>query len=188
MLGTPVDCVKLAMHTIVPRRPDLLLSGINHGSNAGNSVIYSGTMGAVFEGCMSGIPSVGYSLLHHSWKADFTECLPLVKEITAKVLEDGLPEGLKNYLRYFWNHALDFYLFCPQCDCQGAHGAEAYGCTCPRGFRSGGGRAELRRPCRVDRAEDLLHRRRRGEDAPEDHLAGEHLFISFLTDSLNSVK
>ncbi len=92
--GTPVDCVKLAMHTIVPRRPDLLLSGINHGSNAGNSVIYSGTMGAVFEGCMSGIPSVGYSLLHHSWKADFTECLPLVKEITAKVLADGLPEGV----------------------------------------------------------------------------------------------
>lgn len=92
--GTPVDCVKLAMHCIVPRKPDLLLSGINHGSNAGNSVIYSGTMGAVFEGCMQGIASVGYSLLHHSWKADFSECLPLIREITSKVIAGGLPEGI----------------------------------------------------------------------------------------------
>lgn len=92
--GTPVDCIKLAMHHIVPRRPDLLLSGINHGSNAGNSVIYSGTMGAVFEGCMVGIPSVGYSLLHHSWKADFSECEPYIKQITASVLEKGLPDGV----------------------------------------------------------------------------------------------
>ena len=63
--GTPVDCVKLALHTIVPRRPDLLLSGINHGSNAGNNIIYSGTMGAVLETCMLGIPSIGYSYLSH---------------------------------------------------------------------------------------------------------------------------
>lgn len=92
--GTPVDCIKLAMHHIVPRRPALILSGINHGSNAGNSVIYSGTMGAVFEGCMAGIPSVGYSLLHHSMAADFSECTPYVKSITAKVLAEGLPEGI----------------------------------------------------------------------------------------------
>lgn len=92
--GTPVDCVKLAMHNILPRRPDLVLAGVNHGSNAGNSVIYSGTMGAVFEGCMNGIPSVGYSLLHHSMKADFSECVPYVKEMTAKVLASGLPAGV----------------------------------------------------------------------------------------------
>ncbi|MDE6283107.1 MAG: 5'/3'-nucleotidase SurE [Muribaculaceae bacterium] len=92
--GTPVDCVKLAMHTILPRRPDLVLAGINHGSNAGNSVIYSGTMGAVFEGCMDGIPSIGYSLLHHSMAADFSECLPFVKSLTAEVLDKGLPEGV----------------------------------------------------------------------------------------------
>lgn len=92
--GTPVDCVKLAMHTILPRRPDLVLAGINHGSNAGNAVIYSGTMGAVFEGCMDGIPSIGYSLLHHSLAADFSECRPLVKDITAKVLAGGLPDGI----------------------------------------------------------------------------------------------
>lgn len=92
--GTPVDCVKLAMHHILPRRPDLLLSGINHGSNAGNSVVYSGTMGAAVEGCMHGIPSVGYSLLHHSLKADFTECTPLITDITQKVIAQGLPAGV----------------------------------------------------------------------------------------------
>lgn len=92
--GTPVDCVKLAMHHIVPRKPDLLLSGVNHGSNAGNSVIYSGTMGAAFEACMLGIPAVGYSLLHHSLKADFTECGPYIEEITRRVLSSGLPDGV----------------------------------------------------------------------------------------------
>lgn len=89
--GTPVDCVKLAMHHILPRRPDIILSGINHGSNAGNSVIYSGTMGAVFEGCMQGIPSVGYSLLSHSPSADFSECTPYITDITTRVLREGLP-------------------------------------------------------------------------------------------------
>lgn len=92
--GTPVDCVKLAMHNIVPRRPSLVLAGINHGSNAGNSAIYSGTMGAVFEGCMNGIPSVGFSLLHHSLQADFSECLRFVREISERVLRSGLPEGV----------------------------------------------------------------------------------------------
>ena len=92
--GTPVDCVKLSMHHILPRKPDLLLSGVNHGSNAGNSVIYSGTMGAAFEACMQGIPAVGYSLLHHSLKADFSECTPYIKAITRAVIENGLPEGV----------------------------------------------------------------------------------------------
>lgn len=92
--GTPVDCVKLAIHHVLPRRPDIILSGINHGSNAGNSIIYSGTMGAAFEGCMLGIPSVGYSLLHHSLQADFSECTPYVEDITRRVIADGLPEGV----------------------------------------------------------------------------------------------
>lgn len=89
--GTPVDCIKLALYHIVPRRPDLILAGINHGSNAGVNIIYSGTMGAVLEGCMQGIPSVGFSLLHHSMAADFTECIPWVKRIVEAVLRDGLP-------------------------------------------------------------------------------------------------
>ncbi len=92
--GTPVDCVKLSMHHILSRKPDLLLSGVNHGSNAGNSVIYSGTMGAAFEACMQGIPAIGYSLLHHSLKADFSECAPYIETITRAVIENGLPEGV----------------------------------------------------------------------------------------------
>lgn len=89
--GTPVDCVKLAMHHIVPRRPDVMFSGINHGSNAGSSLIYSGTMGAAMEACMLGIPAVGYSLLDHSLQADFSETLPIIREISAKVIANGLP-------------------------------------------------------------------------------------------------
>lgn len=92
--GTPVDCIKLAMHAIVPRRPDLILSGINHGSNSACNVVYSGTMGAVLEGCTIGIPSCGFSLLHHSWKADFTMGMPFIKEMVQKLLSDGLPDGV----------------------------------------------------------------------------------------------
>lgn len=92
--GTPVDCVKLGMHAIVPRRPDLLLSGINHGSNAGNCVVYSGTMGAAIEGCLIGIPSIGFSMLSHSWKADFTPCDRIVKAIVKSVLSNGLPQDV----------------------------------------------------------------------------------------------
>ena len=70
--GTPVDCIKLGLHAVTPRKPDLMIAGINHGSNSGNSIVYSGTMGAVIEACMEGIPSVGFSLTHHSIKADFS--------------------------------------------------------------------------------------------------------------------
>ena len=92
--GTPVDCVKLAMHNILDRKPDMMLSGINHGSNAGCNIIYSGTMGAAMEACMAGIPSVGFSILSHAWDADLSECVPLIKGISAAVLKDGLPDGV----------------------------------------------------------------------------------------------
>ena len=92
--GTPVDCVKLAMHAICPRRPDLLIAGINHGSNSGCNVVYSGTMGAVLEGCTLGITSCGFSLLHHSWQADFSMCLPYVARMIRKLLDDRLPDGV----------------------------------------------------------------------------------------------
>lgn len=92
--GTPVDCVKLALHVLADRKPDLLLAGINHGSNSGNNVIYSGTMGAVMEGCMVGIPSIGYSYHSHDEKAVLDACRHVVDHITRKVLECGLPEGI----------------------------------------------------------------------------------------------
>lgn len=88
--GTPVDCVKLALHAIVPRRPDFLFAGINHGSNSGNAITYSGTMGAVIEGCTEGIVSTGFSLLHHSMAADFTLSAPMVKELAGRIIEHGL--------------------------------------------------------------------------------------------------
>ena len=92
--GTPVDCVKLSMNNILDRRPDLLVSGINHGSNSGVSVIYSGTMGAVFEGVIQGIPSVGFSLCDHDRNADFTICRPLIVSLCQAILEKGLPSGI----------------------------------------------------------------------------------------------
>lgn len=92
--GTPVDCVKLAMHTILDRTPDLLVSGINHGSNAAVNVIYSGTMGAAFEGCAFGIPAIGFSLTDHSPKADFTPVKPFVDRIVSAVIANGLPQGV----------------------------------------------------------------------------------------------
>ncbi len=92
--GTPTDCVKLGLHAVMPRTPDIVLAGVNHGSNSGNSVIYSGTMGAVIEGCMAGIPAVGFSLLHHSIQADFSHTTPFIREITRAVLAKGLPANV----------------------------------------------------------------------------------------------
>lgn len=91
--GTPVDCVKLGSQVVIGRKPDLLVSGINHGSNASVNVVYSGTMAAVIEGCIDGIPSIGYSLLDYSHKADFSACDPYVRKIAQAVLEKGLPKG-----------------------------------------------------------------------------------------------
>lgn len=91
--GTPVDCVKLALNKILGRQPDLLVSGINHGSNSSVNIIYSGTMAATLEGCMNGVPSIGFSLLDYSVDADFSHSARLIKSISASVLSDGLPEN-----------------------------------------------------------------------------------------------
>ncbi|MCK4854800.1 MAG: 5'/3'-nucleotidase SurE, partial [Bacteroidales bacterium] len=69
--GTPVDCVKLALSKLCDRKPDMILAGINHGSNSSSSIIYSGTMAAAMEGCINGIPSIGFSLLDYSPEANF---------------------------------------------------------------------------------------------------------------------
>ena len=92
--GTPTDCVKLALNGIVDRKPDLLVAGVNHGSNAAINVIYSGTMGAVLEGCINGIKSIGFSILDHSANADFSNMEPYILEIAKKVLEKGLPTSV----------------------------------------------------------------------------------------------
>ena len=89
--GTPVDCVKLAVEHFCPRQPDLVLSGINHGSNSSINILYSGTMGAVMEAVTLGFPAIGFSLLNHNPEADFSGCLPSVRQIIATSLKDGLP-------------------------------------------------------------------------------------------------
>ena len=89
--GTPVDCVKLAVNKILHRKPDLCVSGINHGLNMSISVIYSGTMSAAVEGAIEGIPSIGFSLGDYSLEADFTAAKKIVKTIAKNVLENGLP-------------------------------------------------------------------------------------------------
>jgi 5'-nucleotidase len=89
--GTPVDCVKLALNKLLDRKPDMILSGINHGSNASSSVIYSGTMAAALEGCINGIPSIGFSLLDYSPDANFSSILKYAELILAEALEKGIP-------------------------------------------------------------------------------------------------
>lgn len=91
--GTPVDCVKLAVTRVLHQKPDLCVSGINHGANSSINVIYSGTMSAAVEGAIESIPSIGFSLCDYSQDADFSPCIKYVKEISEKVLENGLPEG-----------------------------------------------------------------------------------------------
>ena len=92
--GTPVDGVKLVFNSLSEHKPDLLLSGINHGSNSSSSVLYSGTMAAAMEGAVNHIPSIGFSLLDYDPKADFTACVPYAKEVITYVLERGLPDGI----------------------------------------------------------------------------------------------
>ncbi len=92
--GTPVDCVKMGVHEVMKTRPDLCVSGVNHGSNSSINVIYSGTMSAAVEGGIEGIPSIGFSLCDYSWDANFENIKPFIKKIALEVLQKGLPEGV----------------------------------------------------------------------------------------------
>jgi 5'-nucleotidase len=91
--GTPVDCVKLAIYEVLKKRPTIVVSGINHGSNAATNVLYSGTMSAAVEGAIEGIPSIGFSLLDFDADADFDASIHFARKITQNVLENGLPSG-----------------------------------------------------------------------------------------------
>ena len=91
--GTPADCVKLGINEILDRKPDLCVSGINHGSNSSINVIYSGTMSAAIEASIEGIPAIGFSLLDYSWDADFKTIKEHVISITKKALRQGIPKG-----------------------------------------------------------------------------------------------
>lgn len=91
--GTPVDCVKFAVNKIIKGKPDLCLSGINHGSNSSINVIYSGTMSAAMEASIDGVKAIGFSLLDFSFEADFTAAKHFARLIIQQILENGLPNG-----------------------------------------------------------------------------------------------
>ncbi len=92
--GTPADCVKLAINELMPRKPDLCVSGINHGSNSSINVIYSGTMSAAIEAGIEGVPAIGFSLLDYSWNADFSQSKDYIRKITLNALNNGIPKGV----------------------------------------------------------------------------------------------
>ncbi|MCF8368586.1 MAG: 5'/3'-nucleotidase SurE [Bacteroidales bacterium] len=92
--GTPVDAMKLGEQVVIGKKPDIVLSGINHGSNASVNIVYSGTMAAVIEANIDGIPAVGFSLLDYSHDADFSAVDEFIRTIILNVLENGLPEGV----------------------------------------------------------------------------------------------
>lgn len=88
--GTPVDCVKLALEKVLTREPDLVVSGINHGDNASVSIHYSGTIGAVLEACMKGLPAIGFSLRTCQKECDFSPYKEVILRVTRYVLQYGL--------------------------------------------------------------------------------------------------
>jgi 5'-nucleotidase len=92
--GTPVDCVKMAVNHILKKRPDLVLSGINHGSNSSINVIYSGTMSAAIEGALEGTPSIGFSLCDYAMEADFTQAEKFIASIIEESLKNKMPKGV----------------------------------------------------------------------------------------------
>lgn len=92
--GTPTDGVKLAINQLMERKPDLIVSGINHGSNASASVLYSGTMAAALEGCLYKITSVGFSLNSYSSTADFSVCEEYIRKVCSMLLREPLPQGI----------------------------------------------------------------------------------------------
>ena len=91
--GTPVDCVKLAVNKVLKKKPDLCVSGINHGSNSSINVIYSGTMSAAMEGAIENIPSIGFSLSNYALDANFEASKFYANKIASAVLKNCLPSN-----------------------------------------------------------------------------------------------
>lgn len=92
--GTPADCVKMALQELLDRKPDICVSGINHGSNSSINVLYSGTMSAAIEAGIEGIPAIGFSLCDYSWEANFDAAESFIKNIVTEALTNGIPKGV----------------------------------------------------------------------------------------------
>ena len=130
--GTPVDCVKMALAELCPRKPDMVIGGINHGDNASVNAHYSGTMGVVLEGCMKYIPSVAFSLCDHRDDADFEPLRPLIRQITERVLKEGLPLGVCLNVNFPLVEAYQGVKVCRMA--KGTWGSEVTKCHHPRGY------------------------------------------------------
>ncbi len=130
--GTPTDCVKMALAELCPRKPDMVIGGINHGDNGSVNTHYSGTMGVVLEGCMKYIPSVAFSLCDHRDDADFEPLRPLIRQITQRVLADGLPQGVCLNVNFPLVEAYKGVKVCRMA--KGTWGNEVTKCHHPRGY------------------------------------------------------
>ena len=130
--GTPVDCVKMALAELCPRRPDMVIGGINHGDNGSVNTHYSGTMGVVLEGCMKYIPSVAFSLCDHRDDADFEPLRPLIRQVTERVLRDGLPQGVCLNVNFPLVETFKGVRVCRMA--KGTWGNEVTKCHHPRGY------------------------------------------------------
>ncbi len=114
--GTPADCVKIALHQLLDRTPDLIVSGINHGVNSSISVIYSGTMGAAIEGCIDGVASIGFSLNSFAPHANFSQAILYARAIAKKVLEKGLPRNVCLNVNFPETQKIEGVKICRQAD------------------------------------------------------------------------
>lgn len=130
--GTPVDCVKMALARICPRRPDIVIGGINHGDNASVNTHYSGTMGVTLEGCMKYIPSVAFSLCDFSEDANFSPCRNIIRGIVAKVIAEGLPKGVCLNVNFPLADVFRGVRICRMA--YGTWGKETVECHHPRGY------------------------------------------------------
>ena len=130
--GTPVDCIKLALSELCPRKPDLIIGGINHGDNASVNTHYSGTMGVTLEGCMKYINSIAFSLCDYRDDADFTPLEPYIRQIVQQVLRDGLPKGVCLNVNFPLAETFKGVKVCRMA--YGTWGNEVYKCHHPRGY------------------------------------------------------
>ncbi len=130
--GTPVDCVKMALAELCPRKPDLVIGGINHGDNASVNTHYSGTMGVTMEGCMKYIPSIAFSLCDHRDDADFEPMRPYVRQMVQRVLDEGLPLGVCLNINFPLASEFKGVKVCRMA--KGTWGNEVTKCRHPRGY------------------------------------------------------
>lgn len=130
--GTPVDCVKMALAELCPRKPDLVLGGINHGDNASVNTHYSGTMGVTMEGCMKYIPSMAFSLCDYRADADFEPLRPYVRQMVQRVLREGLPTEVCLNVNFPLTPAFQGVKVCRMA--KGTWGNEVTRCHHPRGY------------------------------------------------------